>query len=125
MLDAAYWRAVERVIDTWEIEQDHESRSGYRFQRRFARSSGTLARDGRGEPVAVTGMTWSAFRPSDDACGYGYNVPGNLFASLVLDRLPGIAEASPPRESALIERAARLRERSSRAFASTPWSTTR
>jgi meiotically up-regulated gene 157 (Mug157) protein len=54
-------------------------------------------------------MTWSAFRPSDDACGYGYNVPGNMFASLVLDRLPEIAEASPPRESALIERATRLR----------------
>jgi hypothetical protein len=54
-------------------------------------------------------MTWSAFRPSDDACVYGYNVPGNMFASLVLGRLPEIAEASPPRESALIERATQLR----------------
>ena len=109
VFDATYWRAVERAIDTWEVEQDHEARSGYRFQRRFARSNGTLARHGRGARVAVTGMTWSAFRPSDDACVYGYNVPGNMFASLVLDRLPEIAEASPPRESALIERATRLR----------------
>jgi meiotically up-regulated gene 157 (Mug157) protein len=109
VFDATYWHAVERGIDTWEVEQDHEGRSGYRFQRRFSRSNGTLARRGRGAPVAVTGMTWSAFRPSDDACVYGYNVPGNMFASLVLSQLPEIAEASPPRESALIERATQLR----------------
>ena len=110
VFDELYWRAVERVIDTWEIEQDHEARSGYRFSRRFAPRRGTLARHGRGAPVAVTGMTWSAFRPSDDACVYNYNVPGNLFASLVLDRLPLIAEVAPPQESALIERATQLRK---------------
>lgn len=109
VFDERYWRAVERVVDLWEVEQDHEARSAYRFRRRFAPRSGTLARRGLGAPVAVTGLTWSGFRPSDDACVFGYNVPGNMFASLVLSRLPLIAAASPPGDSALIERAGRLR----------------
>ena len=37
-----------------------------------------------GEPVGFTGMTWSGFRPSDDACRYGYLVPSNLFAARAL-----------------------------------------
>ena len=38
------------------------------------------------------GMTWSGFRPSDDACIYGYLVPSNMFASVVLGYLEEIAE---------------------------------
>ena len=29
-------------------------------------------------------MTWSGFRPSDDACVYPYLVPSNMFASVVM-----------------------------------------
>lgn len=29
-------------------------------------------------------MTWSGFRPSDDACRYGYLIPSNMFAAVVL-----------------------------------------
>jgi meiotically up-regulated gene 157 (Mug157) protein len=29
-------------------------------------------------------MTWSGFRPSDDACTYGYLIPSNMFAVVVL-----------------------------------------
>lgn len=111
VFDELYWRAAARVIELWEVEQDHEARSPYRFRRRFARASGTLARRGRGTPVAVTGLTWSGFRPSDDACVYGYNVPGNMFAAHVLTRLPAIAAAAPSGalpDSGLIDRAARL-----------------
>jgi meiotically up-regulated gene 157 (Mug157) protein len=36
-------------------------------------------------------MTWSGFRPSDDACTYGYNVPGNLFAVTALRHLAEVA----------------------------------
>lgn len=108
IFDDGYWHAVERVVDLWEVEQDHEARSPYRFRRRFDGAASTLKRRGRGRPVAVTGMTWSGFRPSDDANVYGYNVPGNMFASLVLRGLPRIAEAAPPRDSALIDRATRL-----------------
>jgi meiotically up-regulated gene 157 (Mug157) protein len=113
VFDSLYWHAVARVIEVWQAEQDHENRSPYRFSRRFAGSSGTLARRGLGTPVAVTGMTWSGFRPSDDACVHGYNVPGNMFASAVLGKLPAIAEAAPPPpavDPTLIERAVRLRD---------------
>jgi len=110
VFDDLYWRAVDRVIEVWEVEQDHEARSEYRFRRRFAGSCGTLARRGRGGPVAVTGLTWSGFRPSDDACVLGYNVPGNMFASLVLAGLARIGQVAPPRDDALIERATRLQQ---------------
>ena len=113
VFDPLYWQAVERIIEVWEVEQDHENRSPYRFRRRFAGASGTLVRRGLGSPVAVTGLTWSGFRPSDDACVHGYHVPGNMFASVVLGRLPQIAEAAPPPPAAdpvLIERAVRLRK---------------
>jgi meiotically up-regulated gene 157 (Mug157) protein len=113
VFDHLYWNAVSRVIEVWETEQDHENRSPYRFRRRFAGPSGTLARHGLGAPVARTGLTWSGFRPSDDACVHGYHVPGNMFATVVLGRLPVIAAAAPPPPAAdlrLIERAVRLRD---------------
>ena len=40
--------------------------------------------DGFGPDFAVTGMTWSAFRPSDDCCQYSYLIPSNMFAVVVL-----------------------------------------
>ena len=44
----------------------------------------TLVNDGFGPDFAVTGMTWSAFRPSDDCCQYSYLIPSNMFAVVVL-----------------------------------------
>ena len=111
IFDALFWRAVNRILETWETEQDHEARSAYRFRRFRGPFPGPLARGGRGSEVAVTGMTWSGFRPSDDAARYGYNVPGNMFASVVLGRLSEIAEASavPDSHADTIARALRLR----------------
>jgi uncharacterized protein len=34
--------------------------------------------------LAHTGMIYSGYRPSDDACHYGYLVPSNMFAVVVL-----------------------------------------
>lgn len=34
--------------------------------------------------MAYTGMTWSGFRPSDDACQYGYLTASEMFAVVVL-----------------------------------------
>lgn len=84
--------AAERIIDVWRIEQDHDARSEYTF----IRPSGpwkhdTLTQDGKGGPVAVTGMTWSGFRPSDDRCDYGYLVPSNAMAVTALVGLAEIA----------------------------------
>ncbi|MBY8881672.1 glycoside hydrolase family 125 protein [Actinacidiphila acidipaludis] len=98
LLAHRFWLATERtdhlagaarvarlVIEVWRREQDHEDLSAYRFLRPASARSDTLQNDGRGTPVARTGMTWSGFRPSDDACVYGYNVPANLCAAAALD----------------------------------------
>ncbi len=78
----------------------------YRFRREDGPPSDTLPNDGRGTPVARTGMTWSGFRPSDDACLYGYNVPANLCAAAALD---GAAElAHHAHDTELAESAALL-----------------
>ncbi|MGW6281556.1 glycoside hydrolase family 125 protein [Kribbella sp. NPDC055071] len=79
------------IIELWTVEQDHEARSPYRFQRHHSVPSDTLVRDGRGRPTQPTGMSWSAFRPSDDATELGFNVPGNMFASVVLGYLQEMA----------------------------------
>jgi uncharacterized protein len=83
--------AMRAIVDLWRREQDHEARSPYRFVRPTDLRSETLDRDGLGTPVARTGMTWSGFRPSDDACEYGYNVPANLFAARALDHVVSAA----------------------------------
>lgn len=78
-------REVLTVIhDVWKVEQDHEDESPYLFERENCRVSDTLLREGKGGYSVKTGMTWSGFRPSDDACLYGYLVPANMFAVMVL-----------------------------------------
>lgn len=90
-LGDSFARAARTIIALWRTEQHHEERSTYRFQRLDGPSTDTLVRDGRGDETAPTGLTWSAFRPSDDACEYGYNVPGNMFAAVELQHIETIA----------------------------------
>jgi uncharacterized protein len=91
--DATFRLAAELILATWRREQRH-AESSYRFVRRNCPPSDTLSHDGYGAPVAETGMTWSGFRPSDDACVYGYLVPSNMFAVVVLGYLAEIAESA-------------------------------
>lgn len=81
--DEQYKLSTEKILDVFTTEQDH-SRSPYFFRRENCPPTDTLTHDGRGAPVAVTGMTWSGFRPSDDACSYGYLIPSNMFAAVTL-----------------------------------------
>ena len=83
-LQETFKEVCETIINVWRTEQDHENKSPYRFERAEVRQSDTLIRQGKGGHVVPTGMTWSAFRPSDDACTYGYLVPANMFAAVVL-----------------------------------------
>ncbi len=87
----SFRQAAEAILDLWTVEQRHEELSPYRFQRKDCVPSDTLVRDGQGAETAYTGMTWSGFRPSDDACEYGYLVPSNMFAVVVLGYLQEIA----------------------------------
>lgn len=82
---------LKTVVAQWRLEQDHEANSAYRFVRNTELPSETLSRDGLGPATAVTGMTWAGFRPSDDACVYSYNVPGNHSARAALLQLAEIA----------------------------------
>ena len=90
-LDATFVAGVREILRVWTIEQDH-SQSSYRFVRDTDRKEDTLVNDGKGPDFAVTGMTWSAFRPSDDACIYSYLVPSNMFATVVLGYVAEIFE---------------------------------
>lgn len=78
------------IINVWKREQYHNTLSEYRFERRNCPPTDTLTRDGEGPLVKHTGMTWSGFRPSDDACQYGYLVPSNMFAVVVLGYMKDI-----------------------------------
>ncbi len=106
VFDARAHDVLRTVVRQLRTEQRHDE-SPYRFSRATTIPTETLARDGRGTPVAVTGMTWSGFRPSDDACTYGYNVPANLFAAQALLAVADIA-AEVYRDTALVEDARTL-----------------
>jgi meiotically up-regulated gene 157 (Mug157) protein len=91
VIDDRFRVAAAAALEVLETELDHENKSPYRFQRHDDRPSDSLIRDGLGQPTQPTGMSWSAFRPSDDATEHGFNVPGNMFASVVLGYLQAIA----------------------------------
>src|SRR5699024_7879604 len=84
--------AVVKIITRSNIEKNLEPESKYTIVRDDCRPQDTLSHEGKGAPVGYTGMTWSGFRPSDDACVYGYLVPANMFAVVVLNQLAEIAK---------------------------------
>lgn len=94
-LDAAFAEAAVAICDVVETEQEHETRSPYFFRRPDGPPSDTLVRDGRGRETEPCGLVWSGFRPSDDACELGYNVPGNHYLALALERLGDLLDLVP------------------------------
>lgn len=76
-----------KVLEVFETELDHEMNSKYSFQRIGGRHSDTLERDGKGPTVAKSGLIWSGFRPSDDACQFSYHIANNYFALSTLKYL--------------------------------------
>ena len=81
-----YSEAVKVILDLLEREQEHDPGT-YRFVRENVREFDYLSHDGFGSPVARTGMVWSGFRPSDDACKFGYLIPANAHMAKVLEQL--------------------------------------
>ncbi len=57
------------------------------FQREAFSPYDTLSEDGYGNPARPIGLIYSGFRPSDDACIYPLNIPGNFFAVKTLERI--------------------------------------
>jgi meiotically up-regulated gene 157 (Mug157) protein len=79
-----------KVVDVMRIEQKHDHDSAYTFERPREHQtlpSDTLPFKGRGTRTNYTGMVWSGFRPSDDACKFGYLIPANMFAVVILKHI--------------------------------------
>lgn len=99
IFDEEFLKMAKIIVDTFIVEQHHFEQSDYSFRRiadwllfdhpdRIKFES--LPNKGRGKEVSYTGMTWSGFRPSDDACKYGYLIPANMFAVVCLRYLKQI-----------------------------------
>ena len=91
-LDETFLEGARNIISVFKTEQNHEEASPYRFIRRDTYFTDTLSREGKGALVkSNVGLTWSGFRPSDDACAYGYLIPSNMFAVVALGYLEELA----------------------------------
>ncbi len=71
-----YQKALDSILATLQREQDHPRNSRY--------SHKELSNDGRGRQTGYTGMIWTGFRPSDDACYYNFLIPSEMFAVVAL-----------------------------------------
>jgi uncharacterized protein len=74
-------KGLDRALDTMEREQDHPRNSHYTHRE---------LKDGKGNPVKYTGMIWTGFRPSDDACVYNYLIPSEMMAVVALGEIEEI-----------------------------------
>ncbi len=108
IFDQDFLKMAEKIVETIKIEQEHQEKSDYYF-RRIADwllfdyperiEFETLPNRGTGSEVGITKMSWSGFRPSDDACKYGYLIPANMFAVVTLKYLVEILEKFYPNQS--------------------------
>jgi len=102
-----YWRAtgdrdafdetihhmLRRVLTVMRVEQHHDRDSTYAFaRRRWPLPIGVLPFCHKGARTNNTGMVWSGFRPSDDACARGFHIPANMFAVVVLGHVAAFAD---------------------------------
>ncbi len=71
-----YQKALDAILATLQREQDHPRDSRYTHKE--------LAEDGKGRATGYTGMIWTGFRPSDDACYYNFLIPSEMFAVVAL-----------------------------------------
>ncbi len=96
----SYWKATgdtsiftgdlslgfDKALETMEREQDHARNSKY-THKELHDDKGT---SGTPRPVGYTGMIWTGFRPSDDACQYNYLIPSEMMAVVALGDLDEI-----------------------------------
>lgn len=88
--DATWASAARTIVATFKEQQRVDGPGPYRFQRQTTQPTETTLA-GIGTPTRKTGLIHSAFRPSDDACTFPCNIPGNLFAVATLRELAQLA----------------------------------
>jgi uncharacterized protein len=93
--DHHWLKAVRIIVQLMIIEQHHSQLSPYRYTE--------LPNNYQGSSVAYTGMTWTAFRPSDDQTEHGYLIPSNMMASVSLEQLAEMIRHLFPSERTLLE----------------------
>jgi meiotically up-regulated gene 157 (Mug157) protein len=93
-------KAFDTVVATMAREQNHA---------RFSRYTHAQLAGGQGRPTGYTGMIWTGFRPSDDACYYNYLIPSEMFAVVALGDLAQI-EARVYHDDAKAALARKLRD---------------
>ncbi len=104
--DATWIRAAKLIVATFKEQQRYADPGPYRFQRHSTQPTETTLA-GVGVPTRKTGLIHSAFRPSDDACTFPCNIPGNLFAVTTLRELALIARGVL-RDESLADEATKL-----------------
>jgi meiotically up-regulated gene 157 (Mug157) protein len=90
-------RGFDAAFKTMKDEQDHGA-----SPRRYSH------RELKNNPVARTGMIWTGFRPSDDACKYNYLIPSEMMAVVALGELAEI-EGGPYGDANKAAEVSRLR----------------
>lgn len=85
IFDDSLHQMLGSIVAIMQTEQHHDLQSPFSFERLGdIPQSDTLPFAGKGTRTNYTGMVWSGFRPSDDACKFGYLVPANMFAVVIL-----------------------------------------
>ena len=82
------WRnSISLILETLKVQQRFYGHGPYFFDRVTSNPIDTLSNQAYGPSYIPTGMVASAFRASDDACTYPFNIPENLFALKTLQSL--------------------------------------
>jgi meiotically up-regulated gene 157 (Mug157) protein len=112
ILASIYWRsthdatlftpklhqALSTIVETYECEEQHHACHRYNYPFRVYTND---------EYNQATGMIWGAFRPSDDAVQYRFNIPQNAIAVVALRNIEQLA-VDGYHDRALAERAQAL-----------------
>src|SRR3990167_2255121 len=101
IFEEEWLKTAKTIVSLWQLEQDHHN-SNYTYP--------ILDNQGKGIPVCHTGMTWSAMRPSDDACQFNYLIPANMFAVVTLNYLSEIVKTFYHDEADFLLQIARLKD---------------